>query len=162
MNRRFTTQILTLLLGTVIVVWLLPRHSASTYLYQVNRPWNYQLLTAPFDIPIRPDSLTAQAAIDSINRKFVPVYKRVTSVDDAVRTRFAQALGSVEGVSASTRSLLTSKVRDLYASGIVDEEVFNDISTGRLPAVRVATGRGPGVIGYSLNQITGRRKDRGV
>ena len=140
MKRRFTTQILTLLLGTVIVVWLLPRHSASTYLYQVNRPWNYQLLTAPFDIPIRPDSLTAQAAIDSINRKFVPVYKRMTSVDDAVRTRFAQALGSVEGVSASTRSLLTSKVRDLYASGIVDEEVFNDISTGRLPAVRVANG----------------------
>lgn len=140
MKRRFTTQILTLLLGTIIVVWLLPRHSESTYIYQVNRPWNYQLLTAPFDIPIRPDSLTAREAIDSINRLFVPVYKRMTSVDDAVRTRFARALGEVDGVSASTRSRLTSKLRELYASGIVDEEAFNDISTGRLPAVRVANG----------------------
>lgn len=140
MKRKFTSQILIFLLGTIIVVWLLPRRSASTYIYQINRPWNYQLLTAPFDIPIRPDSLTAAEAIDSINRKFVPVYKRMTSIDDAVRTRFAQALGSVEGVSASTRSRLTSKLRDLYASGIVDEEVYNDISTGRLPAVRVANG----------------------
>jgi len=140
MKRRFTTQILTLLLGTVIVVWLLPRRATSTYVYQVNRPWNYQLLTAPFDIPIHPDSITAAAAIDSINRKFVPVYKRMTSVDDAVRTRFAQSLGTVDGLSAATRSRLTSKLRELYASGIVDEDVYNDISTGRLPAVRVASG----------------------
>lgn len=140
MKKRYTTQILTLLLATFIIVWLLPRHSASTYIYQINRPWNYQLLTAPFDIPIRPDSITAQAAIDSINRTFIPVYKRMTSVDDAVRTRLARSLGEVDDVNSSTRSRLTQKVREVYADGIVDEEVYNDISQGRLPAVRVASG----------------------
>ncbi len=140
MKSRYTTQILTLLIGTFIVVWLLPRRSTSTYIYQVNRPWNYQLLTAPFDIPIRPDSLSAEAAIDSINRTFVPVYKRLTSVDDAVRTRLVRELGEVSNVSAATRSRLMQRVRELYDRGIVDEEVYNDISCGRLPAVRVANG----------------------
>lgn len=140
MKSRYTTQILTLLIGTFIVVWLLPRRSTSTYIYQVNRPWNYQLLTAPFDIPIRPDSLSAEAAIDSINRTFVPVYKRLTSVDDAVRTRLVRELGEVSNVSATTRSRLMQRVRELYDRGIVDEEVYNDISCGRLPAVRVANG----------------------
>lgn len=138
--KKFTSQILILLLGTFIVVWLLPRRSTSSYIYQINRPWNYQLLTAPFDIPIRPDSLTTSAAIDSINRTFVPVYKRQASVDDAVRTRLAQSLGEIPDVSSSTRSLLAKKVREVYSQGIVDEEVYNAISQGRLPAVRVANG----------------------
>ncbi|MCM1309856.1 MAG: HDIG domain-containing protein [Bacteroides sp.] len=140
MKKRYTLQILCLLIGTLIIVWLLPRHSASTYIYQVNRPWNYQLLTAPFDIPIRPDSLTTEAAIDSINRTFIPVYKRLVSVDEAVRTRLARELGEVEGVSTTTRSRLTQKVKEVYSAGIVDEEVYNDISQGRLKAVRVASG----------------------
>lgn len=135
----YTSQILILLLGVAFIVWLLPRHSASSYIYQVNRPWNYQLLTAPFDLPIRPDSVSAQAAIDSINRTFVPVYKRLNSVDDNVRARFTKAINQVN-VSASTRSQLNSRLRQAYADGIVDEDVFNSITTGRLPAVRVVTG----------------------
>lgn len=140
MKQRFTTQILTLLLGTVLVVWLLPRTSTSTYIYEVNRPWNYQLLTAPFDIPVRPDSLATRAAIDSIDRKFVPVYKRLNDVDDGVRAEAARALGAVSGVSSYTRNMLMSKLRELYSQGIVDEDVYNDIATGRMPAVRVAKG----------------------
>lgn len=135
----YTSQVLVLLLGITFVVWLLPRHSTSSYIYQVNRPWNYQLLTAPFDLPIRPDSLSAQAAIDSINRTFVPVYKRQSAVEDGVRSGFARALEKVS-ISASTRSQLNARLRDVYAAGIVDEDVYNDISTGRLPAVRVVSG----------------------
>lgn len=140
MKKRYTSQILSLLIGSFIIVWLMPRHSASTYIYQINRPWNYQLLTAPFDIPIRPDSVSAEMAIDSINRTFVPVYKRISSVDDAVRTRLLHSLGEVDDISPATRSLLARKVKEVYAGGIVDEEVYNDISQGRLPAVRVASG----------------------
>ncbi len=135
----YTSQILTLLLGIAFVVWLLPRHSTSRYIYQVNRPWNYQLLTAPFDLPIRPDSLSAQAAIDSINRTFVPVYKRQAPVEDNVRSGFARALDKIN-ISASTRSQLNARLRDVYAAGIVDEDAYNDISTGRLPAVCVVSG----------------------
>ncbi len=139
MKSRYTTQILTLILGIAIVVWLLPRHSASSYIYQINRPWNYQLLTAQFDIPIRPDSMSVQEAIDSINRSFVPVYKRLPSVEQNVNAQLAKALNSVD-VSSSVRSQLSSRVKEVYAKGLVDEEVFNSISTGRLPAVRVVNG----------------------
>ncbi len=140
MKKHYTSQILTLIVGTLIIVWLMPRHSNSTYIYQINRPWNYQLLTAPFDIPIRPDSVTSEAVLDSINRSFVPVYKRMTSVDDAVRTQLARNLVEIDNISASTRSNLTQKLKEVYASGIVDEDVYNAISQGRLPAVRVASG----------------------
>lgn len=139
MKSRYTTQILTLLLGIAFVVWLLPRRSASSYIYQVNRPWNYQLLTAPFDIPIRPDSMSAQAAIDSINRTFIPVYKRLSTVDENVSAQLSKALNGID-VPASVRSQLTSRLKEVYSRGVVDEEVFNDISTGRLPAVRVVNG----------------------
>lgn len=139
MKSRYTTQILTLLLGITIVVWLLPRRSTSSYIYQVNRPWNYQLLTAQFDIPIRPDSLSAQVAIDSINRNFVPVFKRLPAVEQNINVQLAKALNNVN-IPSSVRSQLISRVKEVYAKGLVDEEVFNNISTGRLPAVRIVSG----------------------
>lgn len=139
MKSRYTSQIIILLLGIAFVVWLLPRHSASSYIYQVNRPWNYQLLTAPFDIPIRPDSMSAQTAIDSINRTFVPVFKRLSAVDENVNSQLTRALNGID-VPSSVRTQLTSRLKEVYSKGVVDEEVFNDISTGRLPAVRVVNG----------------------
>ena len=109
----YWTQISTFILTTLIIVWLMPRTSTSTYIYEVNRPWNYKLLTAPFDIPIHLDSLSVKAACDSIDRAFVPVYRRNKTVDDQVRLRATQALADVNGISASTRSKVEQKLRDV-------------------------------------------------
>ncbi len=140
MKQRYTYQILTLIAATLIIVWLLPRTSTSTFIYEVNRPWNYQLLTAPFDIPVRLDSISAQAARDSIDRRFIPVFKQNTDVSERIRRSLSDALAQVEGISHSTRSRVLAKVRELYADGVVDEEVFSDISNGQLPQIRMARG----------------------
>ena len=134
----YWTQISTFILTTLIIVWLMPRTSTSTYIYEVNRPWNYKLLTAPFDIPIHLDSLSVKAACDSIDRAFVPVYRRNKTVDDQVRLRATQALADVNGISASTRSKVEQKLRDVYQAGVVDENTYSTILTGRLQTVRMA------------------------
>lgn len=138
--KRYTTQILTLILGTALIVWLLPRTSRSELIYNVDSPWNYQLLTAPFDMPVFPDTVTARERVDSLNQAYVPFYKRLGAVDEVVRTRAAEALNRVDGVSAQTRSRLTAKMRQLYADGVVDENVYSDITMGRLPKMRFAKG----------------------
>lgn len=140
MKQKYTLPILIMLAATVIVVWLMPRNSNSTYIYEENRPWNYPLLTAPFDIPVLMDSLSIKAACDSIDRAFIPVFRRNNDVDDAVRRGFDSAVAKVDGVSHATRSRISSKLRELYNAGVVDESVYNDIASDRMPNLRLAKG----------------------
>lgn len=139
MKLKFTywKQTAILVVATIVIVWLMPRTSTSTYIYEVNRPWNYKLLTAPFDIPVRMDSVSVAEACDSINRVFVPVYKVDPAIGEQVRTSVGRAMVNVEGVSAATRSKVEAKIREVYASGIVDETTYKDILTGRLKSVRM-------------------------
>ncbi len=136
---KYWPQVGIFLLATLVIVWLMPRTSTSTYIYEVNRPWNYKLLTAPFDIPVHLDSLSVKSACDSIDRTFVPVFRRNQNVDNQVRLRASQALAGVNGVSAQTRYRIEQKLREVYQSGLVDEAVYTDIITGRMPTIRLAS-----------------------
>lgn len=135
----YWTQVAIFALATVVIVWLMPRTSTSAYIYEVNRPWNYKLLTAPFDIPVHLDSLSVKSACDSIDRTFIPVFRRDQSVDNQVRLRASQALGEVNGISSQTRYKIEQKLKEVYQAGLVDETVYTDIITGRMPSIRVAS-----------------------
>lgn len=128
------------MIGTLLIVYFLPRSSQSTYVYEQDRPWNYSLLTAPFDIPVYKDSLTVRHARDSVERAFIPVYKRMTDVTGRVTEDLTKALASVNDISSDRKKRLVSKVREALNAGIVDESTYNDIVTGRLPQIRAAQG----------------------
>ena len=42
-----------------LISYFLPKENKIDYNYALGRPWNYSLLTAPFDIPINLDSASA-------------------------------------------------------------------------------------------------------
>ena len=44
-------RLLLFVAASAIIFYLLPREERSKYTYEENRPWSYQLLTAPFDVP---------------------------------------------------------------------------------------------------------------
>ena len=109
------------LIGTLVTVYFLPRTTTSTYLYEKDRPWNYSLLTAPFDIPIHLDSLSIKAACDSVDRHFIPVYRRDNVAAAKIIEDFTVSLSQVEGVSADRRRRITDKVRELFRTGVVSQ-----------------------------------------
>lgn len=135
---KYWKQTLIFLAATILIVWLMPRTATSTYIYEVNRPWNYKLLTAPFDIPVKLDSLSVKEAYDSIDRTFAPIFRFNTATNDEVKRRATEAMSGVSGVSYSMRQRIETKVRELYTSGVVDEAVYNEIATGRTPSIRLA------------------------
>ena len=67
MNRQFldklsklgiAMRLLICLAAAVIITYFYPHPESSHYNYELNRPWNYAKLIAPFDIPIHADSAT--------------------------------------------------------------------------------------------------------
>lgn len=123
---------------TLLLLFFLPKEAQNEYSYQVNRPWAYSLLTAPFDIPVHMDSVAAGRVKDSIDAVFEPVYIRDISLEKAMVSDFAATLNSTTGkdLTPSERNSLVAMVKTFYDNGIVDTDTYAAITSGRLPAVR--------------------------
>ena len=75
----------------VLILLLLPHDDRQSYIYELNQPWRYQLLTADFDMPILRDSTSARQMRDSIDRAFVPFVRRDAATSQANISRFKNA-----------------------------------------------------------------------
>lgn len=111
-------------LGAVaLMFYLRPGNDENRYIYEINRPWNYNLLTAPFDIPVHHDTVTSVAIRDSLEAGFEPVYARDAARESQILAKSATRLLQISTpVSAAQRSQLLAKLRNVYQTGIVDKE----------------------------------------
>ena len=99
-----------MLCAIAIVSLFLPKEHKFHFSYQVDKPWEYSLLTAPFDIPIELDTATASALRDSIVRNFVNVYRVDRTVSSKQLQAFASKRNSGVGTSAERLAKLEKKL----------------------------------------------------
>ncbi|MDE7443810.1 MAG: hydrolase, partial [Muribaculaceae bacterium] len=135
-KQKNVVRLLFFIVATALIVYFLPRIDEHSYSYEVNRPWSYSLLTAPFDIPIHLDSIRAREVKDSIDEAFVPVYTRQVSVTNEIMESFRSGLTTVSGISSSERTMLERHLKTLLDDGIVDQNTYNLVVTGHMPYVR--------------------------
>lgn len=108
-----------------IILLLLPHDDRQSYVYELNQPWRYQLLTADFDMPILRDSTSARQMRDSIDRAFIPFVKRNEEADRNNVTRFEEAAMTI--LPAQRARLLSEILADTYKRGIVDNKTYEKI-----------------------------------
>lgn len=137
-DKSFWAKCLLFVCSVFLIIYFQPEADENHYVYEVSRPWNYPLLTAPYDIPIHLDSVSARMVKDSIDRTFDPVYTRDTGMELRVENDYARRLSNHSSNSAERKSLnlLISQLKKLYNQGIVDQATYAEIEAGRLPRVR--------------------------
>lgn len=130
-KRAVAVRLLISLAAAVLITYFYPHPESSHYNYELNRPWNYAKLIAPFDIPIHADSATILAARDSLESSFVPVYEINQLMIDSVVAQLPKIQGT------NYRNELAARLRRIYAAGVVDGVTRDKISEGNLPKVRI-------------------------
>lgn len=123
-----------------LTVYFLPRSDGRHYSYEINRPWSYSLLTAPFDIPVYLDSISARQLRDSLESTFEPALKRDLNTEKNAIAAFATRLNSPEisaTLSPLERNSLLAKARSIYENGVVETTLYEAIAAGRLPRARL-------------------------
>ena len=120
----------------VLILLLLPHDDRQSYIYELNQPWRYQLLTADFDMPILRDSTSARQMRDSIDRAFVPFVRRDAATSQANISRFKNAIASK--LSPARAHLLTELLTQAYSQGIIDAKTYDRIQGGANGHLRVA------------------------
>lgn len=133
---RLTVKIVLFLLSCVAIVYFMPRADENFYTYEISRPWSYPLLTAPFDIPIHLDSVSARTMKDSIDKAFEPVYKRDREREHAMTEEFAKSTEKATGLTGNGRNRIISELNKVYSRGIVDQETYEKMRSGAIPTVR--------------------------
>lgn len=124
--------------AVVIIIGFLPRKDTNTYHYEMGKPWAYSLLTAPSDMPIYLDTISARHVRDSIDASFRPVYERDQNIEKSAVAAYATRVNNTEslGLSPLERNRLINTLRNLLESGIVDQDTYQEVKAGRLPEVR--------------------------
>ena len=137
-RQQILLRILLFVAAVSLIVYFLPRNDKNQYVYEVNRPWSYTLLTAPFDIPIHLDSVSAAQVMDSINAHFVPVYVRDIAAEKTLISDYTTRLNAATGldITPAQKNQIIKAIRNVYDNGIVDRDTYQRIASGQLPTVR--------------------------
>lgn len=126
-----------MLIASIVVISLFfPSEDKFRYEYEQGKPWAYSLLTAPFDMPIRMDSVTMRNAKDSIDANFAPIYERDSRAEKGSVSKLYEALEKDAGVTPRIKYAILEKVRSVYERGIVDNKTRDGLATGRIPGMR--------------------------
>lgn len=155
-SKKTIIRSLMFIISVGIILYFLPRKNERQYLYEVNRPWSYSLLTAPFDIPIQLDSIRVQEVKDSINNVFIPVYKRNNDDSKAAIDAYSLALNANQSVSIYEKAKLINALKEVYNNGIVDLNTYNTITSGKLSRMRFIDGNR--IINKSTNNLLSAKK----
>lgn len=137
-SRQLSLRILLFLIVVSVTVYFLPRSAENHYTFEEGRPWSYALLTAPFDIPIHLDSLSAAKVKDSIDANFEPVFTRDLTAEKTIISDYTTRLNATDDldITPAQRNQIIKEIRKIYENGIVDRDTYAKISSGKLPTVR--------------------------
>ncbi|MCM1051089.1 MAG: HDIG domain-containing protein [Paenibacillus sp.] len=137
-RRKISLRVLLFVAAVALIVYFLPRTDKDHYIYEVNRPWSYALLTAPFDIPVHLDSASMALVKDSIDMHFEPVYVRDLAAEKTLISDYTMRLNSTPGlnITPAQKNQIIKAIREVYDNGIVDRDTYQRIAAGNLPSVR--------------------------
>ena len=138
-EKKHNVRIMLLLTAAMIIISLaLPRQTGNPqFSYEVNKPWLYPMLTAPFDIPKELDDETKARVKDSVETNFIYIYRRDNAVAQQQLQDLSLALNTQRTLPMTLRYQLTSAIANLYNVGLVDNDTYEGISTGRIKQVRI-------------------------
>lgn len=126
-----------------LMFYLRPTTNENRYIYEINRPWTYNLLTAPFDIPVRHDTISAMAIRDSLEASFQPVFVRDAAKEGQILAKSASRMiqNSSSPLTPSQRSVVLARLRDVYNTGVINvSELPTRSDSTRMTHIRLLEG----------------------
>ena len=132
-----------LIIGTVaIIVWLMPRSNEFSFNVEKGRPWVYSDLSAPFDFPIYKSDEVISKERDSLMKLYEPYYlinKEVSG--NEIRQFYKDYSNGIPGLENDYLSIIANRLRDLYATGIMNSSEYADLHQDTTRLIRIIDGK---------------------
>ena len=131
------------ILAIALVTLLFPRQGDFKYSFSEGRPWQYGLLTAPFDFPIYKPADQLKAERDSILRFYEPYYTIDESVEKNAMAEFDADVNlntKLSNLSPDYILYLRNSLQKIYRSGIMRSEDYDKVFSSETQSMRLRKG----------------------
>ena len=132
-NIKFIFYLL-LFVGTVLAIFQMFPHKAQFDMhYELGKPWNHELLTAPFDFPIYKLDEEITAEKDSLKRFYSPYY--LISSEKLQNQLAKLAEDSTFSNDNRTKYYIKNLLQIIYTHGIMDVNVYNELTNSEVKEI---------------------------
>ncbi len=129
--------------AVLFVAYIFPRQGSFNYSFNEGRPWQYGLLTAPFDFPIYKPVEQLKAEQDSILEFYEPYFVVNEEVQTNALAEFdadANLNTRISELPAQQKLYIRNKLTEIYENGIMQSEDYDRIQVSRTKALRLKKG----------------------
>jgi len=132
-----------LVIGTVaIIVWLMPRSTQFSFNAEKGRPWVYSDLSAPFDFPIYKSDEVINRERDSLMKLYEPYYLINKDISgEQIRQFYKDYSNGIPGLENDYLSIIANRLRDLYATGIMNSSEYAELHQDTARLIRIIDGK---------------------
>ncbi|MDR2120907.1 MAG: HDIG domain-containing protein [Tannerella sp.] len=127
-------------LAAVLIAYFFPREGKFIYQFYEGKPWQYELLTAPFDFPVYKTESEINAGKDSIRAQFKPYFRMDMEAKTERMERIASAIRqSADRNRPQTQCLqyIARQLDKLYNNGILPAKELENLRQANLSRVYV-------------------------
>ena len=149
--QRFRVPTLVLFIITaILIIYFFPRESKSKYAYSQDKPWQYGLLTAPFDFHIQKNENEIQTQKDSIQRHFIPYYLKEDAVSQKAMTQFVSDAEAI-GADRHNVNYVKGQLEVIYKAGILSVADYDLLKDSPKKQLRL---KEPNANMYNIRNLT--------
>lgn len=127
------------ILVTIVILLLFPREGKFRYAFTEGKPWQYGLLTAPFDFPIYKSPEQLKAEQDTVIKNFLPYFQWDDQVYSRELTRFKTDIQNFQNDKWNWeyRRYVENALKEIYTRGIISNADAELIETNSYSVFRV-------------------------
>ncbi|SFS85544.1 hypothetical protein SAMN05216365_12347 [Porphyromonadaceae bacterium NLAE-zl-C104] len=134
---------LVFIIAVLFTTYFFPRQGSFKYNFNEGRPWQYGLLTAPFDFPVYKPAAQLKAEQDSILEYYEPYFVVDEEIQKSALAEFdadANLKARLAELAPEYKLYIRNKLNEVYNNGIMRSEDYDRIYKSRTQALRIKKG----------------------
>lgn len=126
-----------------IIALVVPEHKGFKYQFAKDRPWQYELLTAPYDFHVYKSGEQIKREKDSVERAFIPIYTKGSEVGEMALSELQETYSKQFSQQLPIRyyNYLQARLSSIYKQGIIEADERNKLSSEQKLEIQLSQGR---------------------
>ncbi|HBG41945.1 HD family phosphohydrolase [Limibacterium fermenti] len=130
-------------IAVLLITYIFPRQGKFKYSFSEGKPWQYGLLTAPFDFPIYKSAEQLKTEQDSILQYYESYFIMDTDAQKNAMAKFendVKANPKLREIPPEYIRYIRNKINEIYETGIMQSQDYDRIFASQTQSLRIKQG----------------------
>lgn len=136
-NIRIISRIGLFVVLIATIVAIMPKDAKFKYQYEIGKPWNYDLMTAPFDFPIYKTDEQLKADKQDLLKNYTPYFQQDNKAFEKQINNWETEWKATHNENPPHFYYVKSKLKEIYQSGVIASAMYEQVIKAPNPIITV-------------------------